>query len=175
MSKEARTAALRPIAFGRRADFAVRVFSVAIIATVPYSIAVSKVRRPFLSDRYFVIVVRLLRQREKFSEPDFALLARAFNRVSMGLWPIRGHENQRRHPRAGGGPRRRKGVDSRFRGNDGGGSTLSMQMTPLPGRRGRTLATQVLRPRPAHRPGIQRKGRTPSPDRLRKNLSTLSF
>jgi hypothetical protein len=52
---------------------------VAIIATVPYSIAVSKLRRPFLSD--FFIVVRLLRQREKFTEPDLALLARAFNRA----------------------------------------------------------------------------------------------
>jgi putative transposase len=46
---------------------------------VPYSIAVSKLRRPFLSDRYFFIVVRLLRRREKLTEPDFALLARAFN------------------------------------------------------------------------------------------------
>jgi hypothetical protein len=63
------------------ADFAVRVFPVAIIATVPYSIAVSKLRRPFLSDRYFFTVVRLLRRREKFTEPDFALLARAFNRA----------------------------------------------------------------------------------------------
>jgi hypothetical protein len=77
----------------RTADFAVRVFSVAIIAAAPYSIAVSKLRRPFLSDRYCFIVVRLLRRREKFTEPDFALLARAFNRVSMGLWPVRGHEN----------------------------------------------------------------------------------
>jgi putative transposase len=42
---------------------------------------VSKLRRPFLSDRYFFIVVRLLRRREKFTEPDFALLARAFNRA----------------------------------------------------------------------------------------------
>ena len=77
----------------RTADFAVRVFSVAVIATVPYSIAVSKLRRPFLSDRYFFIVVRLLRRREKLTGPDFALLARAFNGVSMGLWPVRGHEN----------------------------------------------------------------------------------
>jgi hypothetical protein len=43
--------------------------------------AVSKLRRPFLSDRYFFIAVRLLRRREKFTEPDFALLARAFNRA----------------------------------------------------------------------------------------------
>jgi hypothetical protein len=63
----------------RTADFAVRVFS--IIATAPYPIAVSKLRRPFLSDRYLFIVVRLLRRREKLTEPDFALLARAFNRA----------------------------------------------------------------------------------------------
>jgi hypothetical protein len=41
----------------------IRVFSVAIIATVPHPIAVSKLRRPFLSDRHFFIVVRLLRRR----------------------------------------------------------------------------------------------------------------
>jgi len=52
-----------------------------MIPTVPYSVAVSKLRRPFLSDRYFFIVVRLLKRREKFTEPDFALLARAFNRA----------------------------------------------------------------------------------------------
>ena len=51
------------------------------IANVPCSIAVSKLRRPFLSDRCFFIVVRLLRRREKFTEPDFALLAQAFNRA----------------------------------------------------------------------------------------------
>jgi hypothetical protein len=50
----------------RTTDFVVRVFFVAEIATVPYAIAVSKLRRPFLSDRYFFIVVRLLRRREKF-------------------------------------------------------------------------------------------------------------
>jgi putative transposase len=42
---------------------------------------VSKLRRPFLCNRYFFIVVRRLRRREKFTEPDFALLARAFNRA----------------------------------------------------------------------------------------------
>jgi REP element-mobilizing transposase RayT len=62
----------------RTAAFAVRVFSQATIAAVPYSIAVSKLRRPFLSD--FFIAVRLLKRRERFTEPDFALLARAFNR-----------------------------------------------------------------------------------------------
>jgi hypothetical protein len=44
-----------------------------MIATVPYSIAVSKLRRPFLSA--FFIVVRLLRRYEKSTKPDFALLA----------------------------------------------------------------------------------------------------
>ena len=57
--------------------FAVRVFPVAIIATVPYSVAVSKRRRPFLPDGYFLIAVRLRRRREEFTEPDFALSARA--------------------------------------------------------------------------------------------------
>ncbi len=41
----------------------------------------SKLRRPFLSDRYFFISVRLLKRREKPTEPEFALLARAFNRA----------------------------------------------------------------------------------------------
>jgi REP element-mobilizing transposase RayT len=50
-----------------------------LIANVPYSVAVSKLRPPFLSD--FFIAVRLLRRREKFTEPDFAPLARAFNRA----------------------------------------------------------------------------------------------
>ena len=57
------------------------VISVAIIATVPYAIAVSNLRRPFLSDRHFFIAVRLLRRREKFTGRDFTLLARAFNRA----------------------------------------------------------------------------------------------
>jgi hypothetical protein len=63
----------------RTADFAVRVFSVAIIPSVPYPIAVSDLQRPFLSD--FFTVARLLRRREKFAERDFALLARAFSRA----------------------------------------------------------------------------------------------
>lgn len=41
----------------------------------------SNVRRPFLSDRYFFITVRLLRRRTKLADADFALLARAFNRA----------------------------------------------------------------------------------------------
>ena len=41
----------------------------------------SKLRRPFLSDRYFFITVRLLPRRTKLMEADFRLLARAFNRA----------------------------------------------------------------------------------------------
>jgi hypothetical protein len=59
----------------RTAGFAVRVFSIAIIATVLHSIAVSRLRpvpsgtglrRPFPSA--FLIAVRLLRRREQFTE-----------------------------------------------------------------------------------------------------------
>jgi hypothetical protein len=82
----------------RTAGFAIRVFSVDIIASAPYSVAVSKLRRLFLSD--FFIAVRLLRRREKFAEPDFALWARAFSRARalrpfyLTAWvflPDRGH------------------------------------------------------------------------------------
>jgi len=48
---------------------------------VSYSSAVSKLRRPFLSNRYFFLTVRLLRRRGKLADPDFRLLARAFNRA----------------------------------------------------------------------------------------------
>lgn len=48
---------------------------------MPYCIAVSKLRRPFLSDRYFFITFRLLRRRLKLDEADFALLAQPFNRA----------------------------------------------------------------------------------------------
>jgi len=53
----------------------------AIVVTMPYCIAVSKLRRPFRSERYFFITVRLLRRRENLTEPDFLLLARAFDRA----------------------------------------------------------------------------------------------
>jgi hypothetical protein len=39
--------------------------------------------RPFLSDRCFFITVRLLGRRTKLTEPDFSLLARAFNRARV--------------------------------------------------------------------------------------------
>jgi hypothetical protein len=49
----------------RTAGFAVRVFSLAVIATVPYFIAASKLRRPFHPDPYFFIAVRPLRRRNR--------------------------------------------------------------------------------------------------------------
>ncbi|MGD0695332.1 MAG: hypothetical protein ABSB82_10820 [Terriglobia bacterium] len=58
-----------------------QVSSLAIILALSYSTAVSRLRRPFLSHRYFFITVRLLKRRAKLSEPDFPLLARAFNRA----------------------------------------------------------------------------------------------
>jgi REP element-mobilizing transposase RayT len=42
---------------------------------------VSRLRRPFLSDRYFFVTVRLLRPRVKMTDGDFARLAQAFNRA----------------------------------------------------------------------------------------------
>jgi REP element-mobilizing transposase RayT len=53
----------------------------AIVLTGPYSGPVSKLRRPFLSNRYFFLTVRLLRRRTKLSDPDFGLMGRAFNRA----------------------------------------------------------------------------------------------
>ncbi|HTV54501.1 MAG TPA: transposase [Terriglobia bacterium] len=41
----------------------------------------SKLRRPFLRDRYFFISVRLLKRRNNITDPDFALLVCAFNRA----------------------------------------------------------------------------------------------
>ena len=48
-----------------------------------YSSAVSRLRRPFLSDRYFFITVRLLKERAKLVDADFHLLALAFNRARV--------------------------------------------------------------------------------------------
>ena len=53
----------------------------AIRFAVSYRILVSKLQRPFLSDRYFLLTVRLLPRRTRLTEPDFTLLARAFNRT----------------------------------------------------------------------------------------------
>jgi REP-associated tyrosine transposase len=52
-----------------------------IILAVSYCTHVSKLRRPFLSNRYFFITVRLLKRRAKLTETDLTLLARAFNRA----------------------------------------------------------------------------------------------
>jgi hypothetical protein len=65
----------------RTTGFGVRVFSITIILAASYSSALSKVRRPFLSNRYFFITVRLLKRRAKLTETDLTLLARAFNRA----------------------------------------------------------------------------------------------
>jgi putative transposase len=65
----------------RTTGFVVRVFSLTRIFAVSYSSPVSKLRRPFLSDRYFFVTARLLERRAKLSETDFTLLARAFNRA----------------------------------------------------------------------------------------------
>ncbi len=48
---------------------------------VLYSSAMSRLRRPFLSDRYFFVTVRLLKQRTRLHEADFHLMALALNRV----------------------------------------------------------------------------------------------
>jgi len=41
----------------------------------------SRLRRPFLSDRYFFVTVRLLKVRARLQEADFQLMAVAFNRT----------------------------------------------------------------------------------------------
>ena len=41
----------------------------------------SRLRRPFLSDRYFFVSVRLLKQRARLQDTDFRLMALALNRV----------------------------------------------------------------------------------------------
>ena len=73
--------ALRQAQGRERRRTAACVFSLTIASTRSYSITVSRLRRPFLSDRYFLITVRLLRRRIKIGDDDFALLARAFNRA----------------------------------------------------------------------------------------------
>jgi REP-associated tyrosine transposase len=49
--------------------------------SVEYSIAVSRLRRPFLSDRYSFVTVRLRKDRAILNESDFKLLAPAFSRA----------------------------------------------------------------------------------------------
>ncbi len=50
---------------------------------LPYSSAVSRLRRPFLCDRYFFLTVRVLKERAKLTEADFQLLALAVNRARV--------------------------------------------------------------------------------------------
>ena len=52
----------------RTIGFVVRVLSLTIILAVSYSSAVSKLRRPFISNQYFFITVRLLKRRAKLTE-----------------------------------------------------------------------------------------------------------
>ena len=49
--------------------------------SVGYSIAVSRLRRPFLSDRYFFVTIRLRKDRAILNASDFKLLALAFSRA----------------------------------------------------------------------------------------------
>jgi len=48
---------------------------------VLYAGGVSRLRRPFLSDRFFFVTVRLLKGRSELSEADFRCLRLAFNRA----------------------------------------------------------------------------------------------
>ena len=55
----------------RHCEWRVRAFSAAILATVPHSIAVSKLGRPFLYDRCFSVAVRRPR-RDSSRSPEAA-------------------------------------------------------------------------------------------------------
>src|SRR5579862_5518049 len=48
----------------------IRVLWIAILVTTTYSTAMSKLRRPFISDQYFFVTVRLLRWRARFTEGE---------------------------------------------------------------------------------------------------------
>jgi REP element-mobilizing transposase RayT len=50
---------------------------------VLYSSAVSRLRRPFLSDRFFFVTVRLLKRRSELRDSDFHFLALAFRRARV--------------------------------------------------------------------------------------------
>jgi REP element-mobilizing transposase RayT len=50
---------------------------------VLYSGAVSRLRRPFLSDRFFSVTVRLLKRRSALRDADFRFLALAFRRARV--------------------------------------------------------------------------------------------
>lgn len=67
----------------RTSAFEVRGSTLAIAFSVSYSSAVSRLRRPFLADRYFFITVRLLKERAELADADFRLLALAFYRACV--------------------------------------------------------------------------------------------
>jgi hypothetical protein len=54
---------------------------VVIAFSVLYFSAASRPRRPFLSDRYFFMTVRLAKERAKLDDEDFGLLGLAHNRA----------------------------------------------------------------------------------------------
>ncbi len=64
----------------------------AITFLVSYCSSVSRLRRPFLSDRFFFVTVRLLKRRNELAEPDFRCLAlaglraRVLHRFFLTAW-----------------------------------------------------------------------------------------
>jgi putative transposase len=50
---------------------------------VRYPSAVARLRRPFLSDRFFFVTVRLLKRRSELRDADFHFLALAFRRARV--------------------------------------------------------------------------------------------
>jgi hypothetical protein len=74
----------------RTTGVVVRVFSLTTMLAVSYSSAVSKLRRPFFSNRYFFITVRLLKRRAKLTETDLTLLARVATTLLFYVVATRG-------------------------------------------------------------------------------------
>lgn len=70
-----------PQQVARTSAFEVRGSNLAMALNVSYSSAVSRLRRPFLSDRFFFVTVRRLKERAPLVEADFHLLALAFCRA----------------------------------------------------------------------------------------------
>jgi hypothetical protein len=54
-----------------------------IASSVLYSSAVSRLRRLFLSGRFFFVTVRLLKRRSELRDADFHFLALAFRRARV--------------------------------------------------------------------------------------------
>jgi putative transposase len=64
----------------RSAAFTCQGLSLVIVCVLVYPSAVSRLSRPFLSDRCFFVTARLLKRRAKLGRADFRLLALALNR-----------------------------------------------------------------------------------------------